>query len=112
MELVSIDSPLQTLENLINFLDHPDWEYSLYEVKEALNSIGKNLALEPLLDALDKENSKEKRIHAIWCLGELRNPQAIEVLMVLLKDQDMFIESQAVQALIKFGLLAANPLIA
>lgn len=56
-------------------------------------------------------NDLEKRITAISCLSDLREPSIVQVLISLLEDERLEIVESSTQALVKMGQISIKPMI-
>jgi hypothetical protein len=96
-----------TIDELIQDLSDSDREY---DARWALVEIGEP-AVEPLIAALDDGNS-EIRSWAMWCLGEIGDPRAVEPLITILHDEKKYWWGTAKSSLIEIGAPAVEPLVA
>jgi HEAT repeat protein len=76
-----------------------------------LGNIGDPRAVDPLIAALEDQNSAVQE-SAATALGELKDSHAIEPLIATLKDTDSDLRSLTTKALVKIGTPAVEPLIA
>lgn len=89
------------IADLIRALQHKDLE-TRQKVFQELSEIGEP-AIQPLIDALAKQENIRIRQGAAQALGELGAKQAVTTLSMALADPDSGVWSQAVAALAKIG---------
>lgn len=96
----------RAVEPLIKALRYKNWhkDYTLLtsvreNAAEALGFIGDEDAIKPLIKALETDPDEEVRWKAAWALGEIRSPQATEVLIQALKDNSWTVRRHAANSL-------------
>ncbi len=101
----------RAIEPLVAALRYSDEERA--SAAEALVKIGE-AAVEPLAAALKDSNASESvRACAAKALGQIGNPRAIEPLIEALNDSDWrWVRPSVVEALVKIGEAAVEPLVA
>ena len=109
------------VESLIKLLldrgEHPDVRWHSADV---LGKLGDGRAMQPLLAVLEEGRETEHeqddfgwslRLITVSALGELRDPRAVDSLLLALDDQDVTIRSYAAQSLGKLGQVAIEPVL-
>ncbi|MFW9915914.1 MAG: HEAT repeat domain-containing protein [Candidatus Thorarchaeota archaeon] len=68
-------------------------------------------AVASLITALQNED-RDVRKKAVEALGTIRDPRAVDPLLVALQDKELFVQKEAAAALVKIGEAAVEPLLA
>ncbi|MCK4734678.1 MAG: HEAT repeat domain-containing protein [Methanophagales archaeon] len=107
-EIINIGEP--AVESLIQILEDKssDVNYRVGAVA-ALGRIGDVRAVEPLIQALEDEDSYV-RYKAVEVLGNLRDKRLVETFIQALKDENIPVRKKAAEALIRIGEPAIEPL--
>jgi HEAT repeat protein len=90
----------ESVDALIAALEHP---VARREAILALGSTHDARAVEPLQSILLGDGEPPVRIAAAWALGEIRDPSAVESLLVATGDPDFGVRSEAIQSFDKLG---------
>jgi HEAT repeat protein len=85
---------------LIESLTHQDWSVRLHAV-ESLGKTKSRMAVDPLLAVLVHDGDPAVREDAIRALGEIGDPQAVEALLIVMKEPGL--RTAAVEALGRIG---------
>jgi HEAT repeat protein len=90
----------ESVDSLVAALDHP---VARREAIIALGSMHNARAVEPLLSILLGDDEPPVRIAAAWALGEIRDPIAVDALLLATGDADFGVRSEAIQSFDKLG---------
>ena len=98
-ETEAVEPMLELFERSKQVMDHSTSAL----VADSLGHLGDDRAMEPLIECLDREEGRIIRIGAALALGKLRAPAALDPLLKLLKDKDLFVCKAALGALQRMG---------